>query len=572
MSRASKLDDLIKAIAKKTEKKAGSTASSVERKLPSRAVSDEEAEVLEDILTPSMKRDIVDPNAPLPRDPNLPVESMSRPLVRTGQDVIETTARDVTPLALPPGASPSAVPWYKDPKKLSILGLTGAGLAGTALMMNGEESPPIAPPQPASQPVESPVIKKIQAKLATPKKTSLPVEHVKSQEIKPASGDEILSAKTGESVVEPSVPELDIGEQQTNALEALKEAQRSRDQDVAFNELGKISERTAAAIGGFKPIYGDVYQGRIDRAGQHVEDVKEKMRLEENDPKSPTSKAFKAYIEKFSGMKIKGDLDAQTGKTLLPVAYKQFEDKITKEARVEQAKLDKQFKEEEAEKTRQHQKFINQQNINASKENARTAAEAKKTEKEQRREETQDKWISQRYDKIIASKPYQSYSKISNAKSLVDEAVKNPSGFGDLASLYSAVTALDPDSVVREGEIKLSREAASLWGNISTGLSKLGSNPRIIPDDLLKDMNKYISNIHRLSKEQYHRSIGPVVEQAKSRGIPDERFIEIDPMYGQDKPAKEQQKDPKIEQWAKQYGKDYATAEKILKSRGYSGK
>lgn len=177
---------------------------------------------------------------------------------------------------------------------------------------------------------------------------------------------------------------------------------------------------------------------------------------------------------------------------------------------------------------------------------AKMATEAKADAKVAKDEGKKEDFITQRYDKIAASKPFQAMSKITQARRVIDDALNNPSGIKDIGALYSVIKLYDPDSVVREGEIKLTEGAKSVWGRAATAVSKAGANPRVLDRNVLLQMKHAADTIYGEAMQDYSATIDPVIKQAKQRGISDDRLNQIDPLYdvrrGSDLSAKDPSK------------------------------
>jgi hypothetical protein len=66
-------------------------------------------------------------------------------------------------------------------------------------------------------------------------------------------------------------------------------------------------------------------------ADQAVEDVKERIKQQGNDPNSPISKSFRKYLEKFSKEKVDPNMTAVAGEKVLPMVFKDYEAKLASE-------------------------------------------------------------------------------------------------------------------------------------------------------------------------------------------------------------------------------------------------
>jgi hypothetical protein len=102
-------------------------------------------------------------------------------------------------------------------------------------------------------------------------------------------------------------------------------------------------------------------------------------------------------------------------------------------------------------------------------------------------------------DYRAATKP--SYARAQAYESMV-EAAKNPSPKGDLTMVYSFIKALDPDSVVREGEISLLNANRSVPDSIKGYAQKLHSGQSLLP----KEREDLIKQAQTLTNSDYKRS------------------------------------------------------------------
>ena len=83
------------------------------------------------------------------------------------------------------------------------------------------------------------------------------------------------------------------------------------------------------------------------------------------------------------------------------------------------------------------------------------------------------------------------------------EASKNPSAKGDLTMVYSMVKALDPTSVVREGEISLLNANRSIPDSIKGYAQRLATGQSLLPkerEDMLKQAQSLIETDYRRSR------------------------------------------------------------------------
>lgn len=290
--------------------------------------------------------------------------------------------------------------------------------------------------------------------------------------------------------------------QYQDLLNRYKEAEERQRQAQLGVALGQAGERIGSAIAMVKPGDQSFYEQQMKLAGGITEQFKEEEavrreaeKAEKNDPKSETSMAMRNLL-KEQGIVVPDNISA----AFIEKQYSQFANIIA-------------------------QRRADQERAEGRRERKEEREFALKSRDQQR----DDDFIFKGMEKLTADPTYKARQKIIRGKSLVDEAVKNPTSFGDVASLYTAITALDPESVVREGEIKLTREGESLGESIQRQVRRLGPNPRLLSDRLLSDIKKYVDLIDKQTAETYNLKRDALFEQAENRGIQKQRYKAMDP-------------------------------------------
>lgn len=91
------------------------------------------------------------------------------------------------------------------------------------------------------------------------------------------------------------------------------------------------------------------------------------------------------------------------------------------------------------------------------------------------------------------------FKEIQNSWNKVQSAGKT--GAGDLTVLYSYIKALDPESVVREGEINLLKAAESVPGNVITAY-KRAKEGKAISDELRQELTTEIGHLYNDKAKQ----------------------------------------------------------------------
>ncbi len=316
-----------------------------------------------------------------------------------------------------------------------------------------------------------------------------------------ANKPEIVTGSEGGSSRNAPPFVLDVGQGGLGTVENLKAAQQQARDARLVNQLGKASEVIGASIARTAPVAQGLFDQNIQQADNFVKDHLAQVEQEKTDPKSPISKAFQQYVKRF-GVEVRGDMSAAMGEKLLPVIFKSFEAEENRAARKDEV-------------------MLRLKAMQTQKEMAR----------DQRVSDRQDDYLKSAADFITRSDDYKAFAQSNRALQQIDEAIKNPGSVTDIGVLYNFIKGLDPNSVVREGEVRLGREGLSHWENLQTWFSKLGGNPRILPPRFLEEARAYVQMANSINKGAYDNVVRPRLEGAKSRGIPESRFGELDTFY-----------------------------------------
>lgn len=317
---------------------------------------------------------------------------------------------------------------------------------------------------------------------------------------------------------------LDFGENKLASQEALLDAQgRQNDLQLLANINRAAGQIGAGLAQSGKPDTS--VADAVERQGkQQVDNYKEQVEFQKQDPKSAYSKGLRDYFKNKLKMDIKGDASAAELEKIMPFAVREYEAQLERDRLKSQKAEDMAFKREEAAKDRDLKRDL----LSQGAENKKAAQEEKNSLKEK---ENQNSFIER------TSKQLEKHSSnlvtLRNAKSAIDAAVKNPSSIKDVGALYSFIKALDPGSVVREGEIELANRASGLFGGLTLKLSQLTSDPKLITPTNLKDIQDSISQLHDLANSEYDLRRQTAYKRAKSRNITEDRFGEFDPYHAE---------------------------------------
>lgn len=376
--------------------------------------------------------------------------------------------------------------------------ITGAVLTGVLLTGGGDGSqPPIdaeLDKQPASEPApEAPV---------APQKAEEPI----AEKTNALSKLEAALQQPQESLTaKPEMKDYDVGEGGLPVMEGLKQAQAAEEEDLMRARYGRMGDTIGGAISGEGEQLGQFHEGLEKQAGRHVTRFKDMVAAQELDPDSPMSKMFNDYAKQM-GFNIKGRMSYAQAKDLMPKLAAQFE-----------KEQDRTFKGEENKLNRLVQLARIEEMKNAK-------GEAKEAKLDVRK----DKFIDNAYKVLL--KPAQEVQQILTAKQGIEEAIKSGQGGApDVEILYNFIKLLDPGSVVREGEIKLSEQGMSLFGKIKAGIKNITGG------DILD--SRFRNQVYQMADRKVNSTVSnykqlrnPLEKAALSRGITEDRFQEFDPM------------------------------------------
>ena len=100
----------------------------------------------------------------------------------------------------------------------------------------------------------------------------------------------------------------------------------------------------------------------------------------------------------------------------------------------------------------------------------------------------------------------------------------NPSGIKDIGVLYNFIKSIDENSAVREGEVKLGREALTAMQNSKMWMSNFSDKKRIIPQNIIQDVRLLNEAAKKATSDTYMKRINYVRNQGLDRGISPERL------------------------------------------------
>jgi hypothetical protein len=261
----------------------------------------------------------------------------------------------------------------------------------------------------------------------------------------------------------------------------------------------------------------------------------------ENDPNSDVSKAFREYAKSYvegTGLKIDDRLSMADLQKQMGVIGQKVQMKMSQDMRREQLAL---AGEQRAEAT---------------------------SEKRKEKGLLYGDKIAKQLEPIFDRK-----DKAERVKKSIQEAIKNPSGFRDIQTIYDFVKNMDPESAVREGEISLAQSTLPMWkkfeldlkgqaqGDVKKLTPELRSTLAKIADEVVQGINVTLnSKINR--QRQVADQLGIDEKYWNRTYVPPE----LKAVQGE---AASNSDDPRIDSFMKKNGiKDRNEAVKILKKEG----
>lgn len=297
--------------------------------------------------------------------------------------------------------------------------------------------------------------------------------------------------------------------------EQLKEAQNKRNLLDLFTNLSKAGAYIGAGIAQTNKPITEPFDEQLKQNERIVSDLQERIKNQSNDPASDISRRARDYANKNLKMNIPEDVSYATLKELIPYAVRQVENDEAREARKEEQK----YKYD----TLQTQKEI---------------AKAEKNIKEL------NDFTDKQRQQVRQSKIYQDWMESEGKAKQIEDMVKNPGPFRDVAGIFATMKILDPGSVVRPSEYSTAQETGSLRTRIDNILNKQVSGQTLTKEQR-KELLDIANSIKEYNKNALNKFASGTIYAAKKRGadlkeIFGENFQEVQPKQVQDLSKKPQ--------------------------------
>jgi len=266
---------------------------------------------------------------------------------------------------------------------------------------------------------------------------------------------------------------------------------------VALGGIGDAIGYGAAAYGGrggsgtAEKIQANLEKGETGRKAQFEENLK-------NDPSSQISKHYQDVLTMIMGKKADDikirNLSASQISTTLPEIEKFMAQQLAREQ------------------------------VAATRAEARSIKQLAIGEKES---QFREKQLQSMRQNLTGSDAYKNMQKIDYNGRIIEDAMRTPGAYADLATMFSFMKALDPQSVVREGEQERFVSTASLPTSMANTLNSWATGKTLQPSQR-KEVADFTGNMVNHAKAIYKQGAKPTIEQATRLGY---KLSELDPMF-----------------------------------------
>ena len=307
-----------------------------------------------------------------------------------------------------------------------------------------------------------------------------------------------LSSTSGGSGDQPTV--VDFGSAPSIAsLERLQQLQQQANENSRWARMAQaFSQARAGMTGQAEDRFSKGYDEDIKAIQNVPEQYKQQVAFEKEDPNSPISKGYRDLAKKVYDIDIQGSASAADIEKQFPQFANLKSGKEARLARAEELKL----------------------RYAAMQDTKKQAADLKNQDKQTKAIENYAK---------IASKEYERLSKLEQAVQALDMKNIKDSGPSDVAALYSFIKLLDPESVVREGEIALARSGMSMPQRLRNAI-KNAAYGGVIDKEFRAEMAIIGKHLAEQGSSRYHKSLAHQRNILKNRyNLKDEDIAEYDP-------------------------------------------
>jgi hypothetical protein len=317
-------------------------------------------------------------------------------------------------------------------------------------------------------------------------------------------GSTSVSSAEPESLDGAKVQQMIANSNANNYGEELKQAQQQMRDELRSADLNEGLGKLGQALARQNENYAAPGAERQRKqAGLPIEQLGQRIEIRKKDPSSDMSKFARQYVkDTFKVKNLPDNISAEELEKIYP--------QLTQ---VYNAEENRKSREETAREGRLNREAFLQD------------------KKETRQSEENNKYIERAVKELNKDKASEGMDHSTNSFLAAERALKNPSSQKDLRALYDMVKALDSSSAVREGELKLADSTLGAITGYKNKLAYFTQNPRLVDEKFLTEARDFFKQTQKEFRTRYSRYADAKLATAKQRGIPEERFSEIDPHY-----------------------------------------
>jgi hypothetical protein len=145
-----------------------------------------------------------------------------------------------------------------------------------------------------------------------------------------------------------------------------------------------------------------VTDANISEADKGIQQYKDRVDNQKNDPASPISQAFREYAKNL-GFDIKGDFSAATAEKIIPDMFKDFENKQKQQQLLDTAAENRKSRTEDLKYKYDQLNAQKKMQYDTMRQNAKDRAEDKKRYEDEKKQFKQDLDVDHRTDRIVKS-------------------------------------------------------------------------------------------------------------------------------------------------------------------------
>lgn len=295
------------------------------------------------------------------------------------------------------------------------------------------------------------------------------------------------------------VTPIEFGDSNIAQLQKLQELYKQMNDAQQTNELGRIGAAMATGMSGVENPYDAISQDRAKRIAQMPEQYIKEVEFQKDDPNSAVSQGMRSFFA-TQGFPVSGSASARQLEKMEPQVaniYNQREAGVLR-------------------------KDLARENRESRLQEMQMRLASAKDMKKQAKDDKDDKFIQSLRKETTTGPLGKMSSNYHTAMRMTDslaQFAKDPSGYSDYATLMGGLKSLQgDDSVVKEAEIRLGMNAASLGDKVKNWADHLITGRSLRPEQRA-EMIKTVRILSETARRQYRDAIQPILRQAQEVGI-----------------------------------------------------